>query len=500
MLSKWSIVCLAVLTVVGGSTVISALRGLAVEAAPAVEDNRTTPGEWLPGVQEYLERHPSLSHAAALPDPSESLETVRAYAELSGDPSAVPTLKNLTTEHPNSRHAHVALATSLLAAYRSTSDSQTGHSALEAALRAAELTDKSQDVRHVGLVRQIASAIQSEQEAAQRLRTLFATRQVGYEGHLEFARLLVEVDNNQAESEFRLAMQDRPEGNLGAPVAFAEWLLRLERWDEAIDVTSLPGETSFYPGLLRGYALEKAGRFTEAKAEYDRYKPMSLSFPAPLEWQIPGSSLQRGIQFEPGDVSAQATLSCQGQVNLSWAVACESQTEPIGAQRQIAYTARTRVIRGSRTVGGNLCLGPIDNAGSTLCQKYTNVVCQAGEYAVQCVADPDPNVGLYVAACEVGNPNERDGASDDVAYAVYHGLVPDPYTAKCPGAPFTGDACATAAYCATGNTTNSDMYTPHSFRASNSALCPSPYTCFASVGQTCAVGTSFPNNCFFRVP
>jgi tetratricopeptide (TPR) repeat protein len=108
---------------------------------------------------------------------------------------------------------------------------------------------------------------------------------------------------------FRELLAEHPE----YPWNYIEYLIDRRRYGEALQLVDqrLPfGWPRPYPETYarRGVLLERLGRLSEAEDEYRRYLENrtvwfgSYTSPLPEQYRIPGSTLQKGMTFSPGDV------------------------------------------------------------------------------------------------------------------------------------------------------------------------------------------------------
>jgi tetratricopeptide (TPR) repeat protein len=93
-------------------------------------------------------------------------------------------------------------------------------------------------------------------------------------------------------------MEVRPTGHLDAHIKYVEYLIDQELYEKSLNFSILIGERAFYLDFLRGYALEKLGRYDEAVKHYEKFEEMSEAFPAPEKYRIQNSTYQNNIHFE----------------------------------------------------------------------------------------------------------------------------------------------------------------------------------------------------------
>ncbi|WP_157729616.1 tetratricopeptide repeat protein [Tumebacillus algifaecis] len=445
-----------------------------------------------PGVEEFIQGN-YLGHANELPDPNESVEVLQSYLTAKGSPKELDTFKNLVKKFPDSRHANVGLAMAYYNEFAATKDSKLAKLALQHELKAAEIALTYGKVQYTGWIKQIALDAGTPEAAVAFFDKALAAYPGDFEAALHKAETLGKMGKKaEAEASFKQAVDHRPAGNIDAHASYAEFLLEQGRYEEAALNTILIGESAYYISFLHGYALEKLGKGEEAQAHYAKFAEFSQSFPAPAKFKIERSAYQLGLSFEqPVGAVASAKMSPDNTLeavimpeattattNLSWAVTCEAGGETVGGMRMVGWSIRQRVNRGSTKVNGTTCLS-VTNSGTTMDDKYGNVICQSSQYSgVTCNSSKD------VTKCT--NSNVRTTTTNQVAFDVYNGLVPDPYTGYCP----TGTSSSTT-YCtatctgATNNTTSFTVKTPHSFLAYSHAPL---WGCAINAGAVCGNG------------
>lgn len=123
-----------------------------------------------------------------------------------------------------------------------------------------------------------------------------------------YATALGSLNDPRADQMFRELLAEHPR----YPWSYIEYLIDRGRYAEAlqlVDRTPPFGAPRPYPMtyVRRGALLERLGRFSEAQAEYRRYLDDPPRFlggyvsPLPERYRVPGSTLQVGIKFSPGE-------------------------------------------------------------------------------------------------------------------------------------------------------------------------------------------------------
>lgn len=421
-----------------------------------------------PGVNALIE-NTYLSHAADFPDPNETVEMLRAYLRANdlrwqGDHAGgLAAFQDAVKRYPNSRHVQAGLGHALMEEHHRTGAESDLKRMLQHIVRAAEMGMKHGRVRYTDMLVQGLGRTKQTKRFEQLFNRAFEIGDQPHVTHVDFARGLAQLGDRRAEEQFQIAIRNQPDGHIDALVAFAEWLLDQGRTSDVLAVVSAP-DTVFYPHFLRGVALERQGKIDQARAEYAVYTAFSQDVPAPAKYRIEGSVAQAGIHFED---SMHVQTHCAGHTRLSIMIYCEARGESIGAQRLVGWTARNRALRG--TIAN--CIS-ITNSGATLCDKYYNVIGQSGQFYIAC--------------------GGRNATSDQVAYDVFYGYVPEGITGACPVGTRTGDACNTG-YCGTSNTTN---YAPRGAFWFDLG-CSSQTACKSNAGSLCGNDDVGNDMCFY---
>jgi tetratricopeptide (TPR) repeat protein len=474
-----------------------------------------------PGVEEYLSNFKGNRSRNSTPDPDENIEVVRGVKELEGSPKEEKSLRDLVQKFPNSRSARRALAGVYGTQYKQSRDKRLAKLALEQYMAASEAGAKFRNFFYTNGIKDYAVE-SGEYEIGKRwFEKILAQNPGEYVLNIDYARLLSMMNDERADIFFQKSIELRSAGDFNSNVYYTEYLLSRQRYPEALKSSELPvGENSYYIDFLHGYALEKLGRGEEAVTFYKRFVEFSSEFPAPKRFQIGDSKFQQGIQFStqattdlsvaspeinlqktvkkvventnlymsfsPRDgmivAQAQASTVAPATSNLSWANACESgPSETPGARRQVAWSIRQRVNRGTVAPSGNTCLYVNNAGGANYNIRYANVICQSTQYeGVVC------NSSSNVTKCgPQGNTNSRDPISDQIATEVYNGRVADPFTNWCPSGTASGNACVKTCNGSVNNITNWTPRTPHSFLANSPTP---PYSCMSAAQNVCGNG------------
>ncbi len=300
-----------------------------------------------------------------------------------------------------------------------------------------------------------------------------------FETYLNYGLGMSLLGNPEAEELYKRAIALQPSGNADGLAYYGEWLLDHGREAEVLGLLSADSQVA-YMHFLRGVALERLNRPGEARAEYARFVPLSLDFPAPDRYRLPGSAAQVGIRFS-GDNSINTTES-QARVGLSSLIYRESGGESVGGQRGAGWVVRNRVLRGS--VGG---CPYVDNSGATLADKYKSAMCQSGAFDGTC---SDWCTNPSTTTCP------HTPTTDQTAYDVWFGYAPDPVPVGgyCPGGyrpcpDGVCDPCWNTCYGGVyGYSTTGGLY-----NWGTSGSCPT--LCATLRGKTCGNGGS--DNCFY---
>jgi len=451
------------------------MPALPIDAAMGL--GSTNPEALSPEVQRFI-ADTYLAHAEEFPDPNEPVEVLSLYLE--GQEllhhrrieEAIALFDQVIQRFPDSRHAHVGLGYAVWQRYKDSGAEEDLRLAIAEFLRAAQIGMKFGKVRYTYQIAVGLAQLGGRTSMDDFFREALLIGDRKYLTTLDYARGLALLEDPQAEDWFRQAVALQPEGNIDALAYYVEWLLDHDR---PADVVALidPGVHIEYLHFLRGVALERLGKLGEARAAYQIYAPISRLDPAPRKYRIAGSKAQEGLVFE-GDVVPQY-VPCDGYDDLALVIECEAAGESEGGQRAVGWTVRTRVFKGTLAN----CVY-VDNSGTTLECKYSNVIYQPGQFYTGCGRTP--------------------GATPKhVRYDVWYGYAPDPTVGYCPLGSYSGNACSGSVHCSSGTTQGASNQGPMRFY-STTGTCPTggQYSCLTSKGKVCGNGGS--DHCFYNRP
>lgn len=443
-----------------------------------------------------------LAHTEEFPDPKETVPVLEAYLkgnQFLADGKIAPAIalfEKTIARYPDARHAHTGLARAQLYNFRRTKDIAHLSESVQEFSRAAEIGLKFGKVRYTEILAKEWAALGDASAMDLFFERALTIGDRPSTVHLDYARGLRFLGDNRAEQHLKSAVELSPEGNANAIVSYAEFLLDNQREDEAIALIG-PNPRPKYLRFLRGVGLERLGKGNEALSEYKEYHDMSQDFPAPLRFRIANSLLQQQIAFalyEETNVAMTALLDDDTNLpddpnvpdrkvrrRLSWLLTCEAHDESLGGMRAVAWTVRTRVFRGN--AGPLDCRIAIDNNGASVPDKYWSVMNQSDQFTLDC-------------------DKSRTSQTNETAYDVYFGYVPDTVTGYCGcgGQRVGGTLCSDTAACDFFDTScinGAPLHGPILFW-SNSCPTTKPYSCATQAGFTCANGGN--ENCFFKRP
>jgi tetratricopeptide (TPR) repeat protein len=435
-----------------------------------------------------------LAHAMGTPDAEETADALegylRGYAEIVGGrlDEAVARFDELAVAYPTFRHVRHGQGLARLQRWRAGGDGRDLEQAaddLEAAVAAG--------VRN-GVARgfeELFDALRSLGQVERARRSYDALATTGDQAFWVtacFGELLVELDDESGLDLLEHAHAGRPQGNVRALEAAGRYLVRHNRGDEWVARRSDPavlGEREDIPffGILDGVVHERAGRTAEASKAYARAADFSQF--VPIDPAILGGKVElarrAGVRFvgdeSPGYRAAFTYSDCLSSVvgALGRLVSNEAGAETAGGQRAVAYTVRTRALKGN---AGASCLS-VDNSGSSRDEKYCHVMTQSSQFAA-------------------GGTTSAPTGPTTQAYYVFTGAAPDPVSGLCPAGTKSGTNCD-------GSCSVSDFDTawgsaPRAFYHPSSEVCasidPNASPCMAYPVKACA--NSAPNNCFYR--
>jgi tetratricopeptide (TPR) repeat protein len=446
--------------------------GIALD--PSLTQARLARPSWAvlaPGVGEFIE-NTYLSHAADFPDANETVDMLRLYmygneVHWRGDHvGALSIFREAVRRYPNSRHAHAGYGCTMMHEYEHSGSAGDLKQAMQHIVRAAEIGMNHGKVRYTDMLA-VGLGITKQTKLFERLfNRAFEIGDLPHVIHGDYARGLARMGDPRAEEQFQIAVRKQPQGHIDTMTDYAEWLLDQGRDSDVLAVIAANNDV-FYPHFLRGVAAERQRKLDDAIAEYEIYKEFSHEFAAPAKYRIEGSSAQQDIHFAD---SPHAATHCAGHTRLSIMVYCEARGESTGAQRLCAWTARNRVYRG--TISS--CIS-ISNSGATLCDKYYNVLGQSAQYYLGC--------------------GGRNATSDQVAYDIYYGTVPDGITGYCPSGTRSGDLCGTGR-CSASSTTGYSRNGAFWFDLG----CNTASSCKRNAGTLCGNDDVGNDHCYYYNP
>lgn len=205
-------------------------------------------------------------------------------------------LEKAVAQFPESRHLHQVYADVLWHESKGTDPELLRQSADEA-VRAAEIGLRSATVDYT-LTSRLAETLgrTGDRERLDRIFKELLAKDPSSTVYLDYgAGLALLGEGSRAEDAFRQALRSDPNGDAAA--RYGEWLLDRKRDEEALDILPLESPV-YYIHFLRGVALERLGRTSEAHEAYGRYRDYSRTHPAPSRFRISGSTVQSGIRFE----------------------------------------------------------------------------------------------------------------------------------------------------------------------------------------------------------
>ncbi len=440
-----------------------------------------------PGVAQFI-GDTYFVHKSEFPDPNEGVAVLKLYQ--SGIQylrdgrldEAVMTMEKAVGGAKDSRHAYAGLGRASLERFRALGEKADLNRALDSLVAATRMAVANGRVRHTELLRQAIIESADYATADSVFGEILKAPVKQYLSHLDYALVLSSAGRStEADTQFRAAHSNRPTGNMNAAVAYAEWLLDQARPADVLSLLSprglSEGEDIPWVSFLRGYAYEVLGQPDNAPPEYAKYADVSRSLPVPVKYRRAGSSAQSGLIFE--DEVVRASVTCNSVItDLAKLVWGEARGESLGDQRAVAWTVRTRVIKGSVP-----CCLVVSNGASNFNQKYCDVIYQPNQFNVGNTYDPDQ-----------GN----------TALAVYYGTFPDPVANWCPAGTKSGTACGGS--CSQQNTSAGNLQSARWFAAiAATSSCPYPYTpfgtCACSAGAPCPEGPPDDDgskHCYFK--
>ncbi len=330
-----------------------------------------------PEVQRFI-ASTYLAHNEEFPDPNEPIEVLSLYLEgqellrYRQIEKAIALFGQAIQRFPESRHAHAGLGYALWERYKDNNAEKDLRQAVGEFLRAARIGMKFGKVRYTYQIAMGLAHLEDRTSMDRFFKDALAIGDRKYLTTLDYARGLGVLGDPQAEDLFKQAVALQPEGNIDALAYYAEWLLDHNRPADVVALIDSDAHVE-YLHFLRGVALERLGKLEEARVAYQIYAPISELDPAPIKYRIAGSRAQENLIFE-GDVVPQ-DVPCDGYDDLALVIECEAAGESEGGQRAVGWTVRTRVFKGTLAN----CVY-VDNSGTTLECKYSNVIYQPYQF------------------------------------------------------------------------------------------------------------------------
>lgn len=272
------------------------------------------PDEPAAAVRAYIETQKSLMRIPR--DPTEAQEAYDADTPLN---EAIAAMQEATRLYPTSRTAWIGLGHFLRDRYVRRHRVQDLREAVQAYMRAIALivakgsdSDRRDLVNLVEQVTQGLIVLKDRSLLDAFVQTLEATRLSGFALWPE-ARVLAALNDPNADQLYQqLLAGTKPRLPNGIWESYIEYLFTRSRYKEVLDflgqippsdITGAVYVRWFH--LVKGATLERLGRLEEAKAAYRRYMDEVANekqvwpyvFPANEKFRIPGSTLQRGIEF-----------------------------------------------------------------------------------------------------------------------------------------------------------------------------------------------------------
>lgn len=291
-----------------------------------------------------------LSHAAGLPDPSETVDTLRVYLDaMEIVKSSVkerifeerPEVRDATSAEqelygaalrledaqqlsPGSRSLAEGVGRVYMELFERTANSSYLRQAEDAFLTAEKLGMQhaiSGEPHYTAELADIFTFLADRAGLDRYFEGILAKYPLNYIANLDYAQALARTNDRRAESFYSKAISLRPLGNFNSVVFYAEYLLDRSEDRTALELiqsTLTPAEDhAYYPHFLKGLALERLGQPESAATEYKLFlrfndiPKMSIDkggqdvpfqqealFRPAARYRIPGSELQRGIRFE----------------------------------------------------------------------------------------------------------------------------------------------------------------------------------------------------------
>jgi tetratricopeptide (TPR) repeat protein len=419
-----------------------------------------------------------LSHAAEFPDPNEPVELLRIYLEgqemlrAGRVDEALALFSPAVARYPHCRHAHAGLGYALWQRYKQSQVENDLRAAVQEFILADGIGMRYGRVHYTYPIAIGLGQLKDLATMDSYFEKVLKEGNEPYLASLDYARGLSLLNDPRAEGWYKKAMAVEPEGVADAVAYYAEWLL-----DHGREVNDIRIQ---YVHFLKGVALERLGRPEEARREYEHYRKMSVDFPAPAKYRIPGSKTQAGLVFE-GDIQPLATES-EAKQKLSQVIAGEARGESVGGQRAVGWTVRTRVFRAYYV--------------PTSCGGYGN---PNGVWGA--ISSSAPLADRYIAICDAPGQfvqSDSTPSTNTRADEVWYGLVPDPVVCNCIRGSIIGGCCD--GMCTWGMTQGAFPNGPAWLHSDRYGQCPDYHpssSCSQYKVEQCK--NDWPNNCFYKI-
>ena len=276
--------------------------------------------------------------------------------------------------------------------------------------------------------------------------------------HLSYAKALSSFSDARAEIYFNKAISLKDDDIFQPTVDYVEYLLDRGKYKQAMGVLEKEKSEAYYLHFLKGYSLEKLGKYKNAKEEYRSYRKFGegssfgeVFFNPDGKYKIPNSTLQREIGFKK-DALLQTAATCP---NPSYSIPCSSTDWECKMRTYAVWTINGEAERNNGTLGmmravawniRNRVFSPTSSVycpGQFVCTNY------AFCYPISSVKWPSDPGTLYQRYFQVINTGGYAGLqyktytrqSEQVFFDVFNGTVPDPFSGKCSSGKRSGDVC-----------------------------------------------------------
>ncbi|HBR21711.1 MAG TPA: hypothetical protein DD713_03975 [Nitrospiraceae bacterium] len=376
---------------------------------------------------------------------------------------SVGKLLDAKVKYPQSRHIQEALGWVYGRMYDSTNDKNKLAKAAEAFDRAETLYFENSIIKLYSGYADLMSKILVILKDKTRLDSYFAVLLERYPSdtiaHLSYAKALSSLSDNRAEKYFEKAISLKDEDNFQPTVDYVEHLLDRGYYKKALAVLNKEKSEAYYLHFIKGYTLEKLGRLKKAEEEYRRYlkfkEVTSFSegvFKPNKKYRIPNGRLQNGIDFD-ADTTVSSAVACP---TPKYKMTCSSTDWQCKMRTYAVWTINGEAERNNGTLGmmravaWNIRNRVFSPTSSVYCPSQFTCTNYAYCYPLSLVKWPNDPSTLYQRYFQVINTGGYAGLqfktytqqSEQVFFDVFNGLVPDPYSGKCPVSIFYGDSCS----------------------------------------------------------